>query len=387
MKTGRISESILKRSVLRQIKTHRDEVLKGAGVGEDCAFFSWDLSETASLEERNSVLAACGAAPVLGRVLAASTQTVTLPVAKAPELAVHAAVNNLAAGGAEPFGITAAITLPADAEEERLKDIMNRLEGRCRALHIELAGGHTEVTPAVNTPVIGITALGKKGSASLGRGVEMPEGLQTEALEETDEAEEQQKACAKAKSSGKSDLLEAEKKDFDIVVSKWIGLEGTVILANDKEEELLGRYPQNLILAAQSFEQYLSVLPEAALALKSGVYMMHDMRNGGIFGALWEISQRIGVGLTIDLKKIPIKQETIEICEYYDLNPYELLSGGGLIMLTEDGKALVKKLEENGISAAVIGSINGSNDKIVMNEEETRYLESPVPDEIYKVFY
>ncbi|MBQ8598147.1 MAG: hydrogenase maturation factor, partial [Lachnospiraceae bacterium] len=129
------------------------------------------------------------------------------------------------------------------------------------------------------------------------------------------------------------------------------------------------------------------VLPEAALADESDVYMMHDMRNGGIFAALWEISQRIGVGLTIDLKKIPIKQETIEICEFYELNPYVLLSGGGLIMLTENGKALVKKLEENGISAAVIGSTNSSNDKIVMNEEETRYLEPPVPDEIYKVFY
>ena len=140
-------------------------------------------------------------------------------------------------------------------------------------------------------------------------------------------------------------------------------------------------------MGAQSFKPYLSVLPEAALAEESGVYMMHDMRNGGIFGALWEISQRIGAGLSIDLKKIPVKQETIEICEFFELNPYQLLSGGGLIMLTENGKALVKKLEDAGIPAVVIGNTNSSNDKIVMNEEETRYLEPPVPDEIYKVFY
>lgn len=331
MKTGRISESILKRSVLRQIKNHRDEVIKGAGVGEDCAFFEWKDS-----------------------VLAVSTETVSLPVKQAPGLAVLAAFNNLAAGGAEPFAVTAALTIPSETEERELKEIISEMEEQCRKLKLELSGGHTEVSPAVNTPLISVTAFGKKKK-------EMQINRNVSAKE--------------------------ERQNLDIVVSKWIGLEGTVILANEKEEELLKRYPQNLILAAQNFKQYLSVLPEAALALKSGVYMMHDMRNGGIFGALWEISQRIGVGLTIDLKKIPIKQETIEICEFYELNPYLLLSAGGLIMLTEDGKKLVKELEAEGIAATVIGSTNSSNDKIVMNEEETRYLESPAADEIYKIFY
>lgn len=331
MKTGRISESILKRSVLRQIKNHRDEVIKGAGVGEDCAFFEWKDS-----------------------VLAVSTETVSLPVNQAPGLAVLAAFNNLAAGGAEPFAVTAALTIPPETEEKELKEIISEMEEQCRKLKLELSGGHTEVSPAVNTPLISVTAFGKKKKEiQINRNVSAKE----------------------------------ERQNLDIVVSKWIGLEGTVILANEKKEELLNRYSQNLILAAQNFKQYLSVLPEAALALKSGVYMMHDMRNGGIFGALWEISQRIGVGLTIDLKKIPIKQETIEICEFYELNPYLLLSAGGLIMLTEDGKKLVKELEAEGIAATVIGSTNSSNDKIVMNEEETRYLEPPAADEIYKIFY
>ena len=355
MKIGRISESVLKRSVLRQIKTHREEVLKGAGVGEDCAFFSWNQS-----------------------LFAASTQTVSLPVKAAPRMAVLAASNNLAAGGAEPFAITAAITMPPEAEEALLKDIMACLENKCKELHIELAGGHTEISPAVNTPIISITALGKKRLTAAEHIAE--KSVREKAVRISDAKNIKENADINA-------LKRDNKKDFDIVVSKWIGLEGTVILANERQEELLKRYPQNLILAAQRLEQYLSVLPEAALAEESGVYMMHDVRSGGIFAALWEISRRIGVGLTIDLKKIPVKQETIEICEFYGLNPYLLLSGGGLIMLTENGKALVKGLENAGISAAIIGKTNSSNDKIVMNEEETRYLEPPVPDEIYKVFY
>lgn len=113
---------------------------------------------------------------------------------------------------------------------------------------------------------------------------------------------------------------------------------------------------------------------------------MHDVRNGGIFGALWEVSRKIGVGLCVDLKKIPVKQETIEVCEFFDLNPYQLLSGGALLMVAADGRGLVKALEEENIPACIIGSTNGTNDKIVVNQDETRYLEPPAPDEIYKLF-
>ena len=47
MRPGKFSESVLKRSVLKQIKTKREEVIRGAGVGEDCAFFSFAKKEGA----------------------------------------------------------------------------------------------------------------------------------------------------------------------------------------------------------------------------------------------------------------------------------------------------------------------------------------------------
>ena len=54
-------------------------------------------------------------------------------------------------------------------------------------------------------------------------------------------------------------------------------------------------------------------------------------------------------------------------------------------MVTEDGDALVEALEQEGISAAVIGMTTGGNDKIIRNQDETRYLEPTVPDEIWKI--
>lgn len=171
----------------------------------------------------------------------------------------------------------------------------------------------------------------------------------------------------------------------DILATKWIGLEGTSILAKEKEQELLGRYPKELVKVAQEFAQYLSVLPEAAVAMESGVSAMHDVTEGGIFGALWELAESSGVGLEIDLKKIPVKQETIEVCEFFNINPYELISSGCMLMASPDGNTLVRKLNKAGIHAAVIGKATTGNDRILRNEEEQRFLEPPKTDELYKI--
>lgn len=104
---------------------------------------------------------------------------------------------------------------------------------------------------------------------------------------------------------------------------------------------------------------------------------MHDVAGGGIFGALWELGEQAGVGLQVHLKKIPIKQETVEICEFLGYNPYEMRSDGALLLVTNEGHTLVEALAQEGIAAEVIGMITDGNDKVILNDEEKRYLEPP----------
>ena len=117
-------------------------------------------------------------------------------------------------------------------------------------------------------------------------------------------------------------------------------------------------------------DAYISVQSEAAVAVTSGVSAMHDVTEGGIFGALWEMAEASGVGLEIDLKKIPIRQETVEVCEFFGVNPYLLISSGCMLMAAQDGNHLVRELE---------------NDRVLLNEDERRFLEPPKTDELYKV--
>lgn len=342
MKTGKISDSVLKRSVLREIKNHREEVSKGAGVGEDCALL---LSETSA---RLAVCTDTGLAgiPDYQDMIFFSVQNV---------------IGNLAASFATPTAIFANVILPEESEESLLKDMMRALEQAARLWNVQVAGGHTEISRAVREPLITLTGVGM--------------------LEE-----HQQDKSGKRKTI--ADFKKAAQGDnapfMDLVVTDYVGLEGTILLAKNGKKSLLTRYPEKLIEDAVNFSHYLTLLPEAAHAVMSGVCMMHDIARGGIFGALWELAMAAGAGLDVDLKKIPIRQETVEICNHFAVNPYELLSGGSLLMVVEDGNLVVDSLEEIGIPAAVIGHLTNGNDKIIRNGEDVRFLDRPKQDEIYR---
>lgn len=326
MKVGKIPENVLKRSVFKQLHTKRDEVILGAGVGEDCAALKLADDE----------------------VFVISTDPITGTATDIGELAIQITVNDLASSGAEPIGVMLTMLLPENATEEELKTVMSQVESACEKNHIQVMGGHTEVTKAVNQIVISVTGV------------------------------------AKVKEGGLISTASAE-PDMDILVTKWIGIEGTAILVKERETELSTRYAKPFIESAKAFDRYLSVLPEAATAVKSGVAAMHDITEGGVFGALWELAEASGVGLEIDLKKIPLKQETVEICEYFGISPYELISSGSMLMAAKDGNRLVMELQKAGIPAVIIGKATAGNDRILHNEDETRYLEPPKTDELYKV--
>ena len=74
----------------------------------------------------------------------------------------------------------------------------------------------------------------------------------------------------------------------------------------------------------------------------------------------------------------------MEICEFFDVNPYQIMSSGSMLMITDNGQKLVDALEQGGIHAAVIGRTTGGNDRILHNGEEIRYLDRPQADELYR---
>lgn len=325
MEVGKIAETVLKRSVFKQLHVKREEVLIGPGVGEDCSVIQVGEDECIVL----------------------STDPITGSSHQLADLAVHITLNDLAASGASPIGLMLTMLLPKGYREEDLRELMKRINILAKEHNIQIIGGHTEVTEAVNQPIISVTGVGKI----------------------------------------KKDKVLLSKKivpDLEIVMTKWAGIEGTSILAYEGEEQLTTYYHQELVDKAKVFSQYLSVVKESEIAMKYNVYAMHDVTEGGIYGALWEVASKANLGFFVEQDKIPIRQETIEICEYYDLNPYKLIGSGSMIIITDQSELMMKELEENGIKATVIGMLTKGNHKQMLFDGVVRSIEPPKSDELYK---
>ena len=222
MKVGKVSESVLKRSVLKQITNQNKEVKNGAGIGEDCAVFAQKNGYTVQSVQTFFVT---------------SPSEVYVPIMKA--------VNGIAVRGAHPVAVLLTLLLPADTEESFLRELMKKANEAAGILHIQIAGGHTEVSENCSVPYVTATAIGS---------------VEGEALFENHIRPGQ-----------------------DIVLTGQVGCEGAGLLATRYEERLAERYPLHMIEKAQAFLQELSILQEAATAIKSNAGAMHDVSGGGIF--------------------------------------------------------------------------------------------------------
>ena len=325
MRLGKITENALKRSVLKQIRTDFKNTTSAA-VGTDCAF-----------SEKKRTFS--------------TIVPVTVNVQDAAFYGVVKAVNGLVSQGLIPDHVEVSALLPIDAEEQVIKKIVADAIRAAKFCKVVYSGGHTEVTLAVNRPLVTVSAVGFCDDVS--------------------------------KSSGLFDSKPAPGQM--LVMTKWAAMEGTAMLAAEKYQELTGRYPAPFIDDAISLREALFVGKEMDIAVESGINAAHDLSNGGVFAGLWDMAARAGCGLKVDMRCIPLRQETVEICEFFGLNPYHLLSGGALLLATDNGEKLVADLRENGIFAVVIGELVEGNDKVIINSDETRFLESPQADEILNV--
>ena len=265
-------------------------------------------------------------------------------------------VNELAAQGVHAGSAEIRIEIPADMDKSRMHSIRNHIAKAMEKLEtddfpleeLHIAG---EKCAALRVPQIVITAAG-----------------------ETDQKERI------------ADALLTARAGQDIVYAGWAGLEGMLRIIGEKEAELRERFTPAFIGQMKAYDSELCGLSKIAVADAMGVSVIRQVSRGGILASLWDLAKDTELGLNLDLKKIAVRQETIEVCEYFRLNPYQLASGGSFLMLTENGEALADALNQKGIQAAVIGQLTDSNDKIIHNGEDMRYIDRPAPDELMKVF-
>lgn len=282
------------------------------------------------------------------------------------------AVNSLAASGAQAVSASQTLMIPENSTEEEIRTIAEEACGAAAELGIVLTGGSTSVSDALSRPVLSVTVCGIRNDTRAAAPAESE--LFSAAGRNTPEE-------ASGQSSDRTDRTSG----LSIVMAGTAGLGGTAVLAAAAQDELCRRYPSSLVDDAISLSGRLNVARECLEAWKMHCTALHDISEGGVFGALWELAGREQAGFDVDLKKIPIRQETVEICEYFDLNPYQLFGQGAFLALTPDADELCTILAGQGQYCAVIGHTAAQKARCIHNGEEVRYLEKPQQDMLWTV--
>ena len=322
MATGKLPNEVLDKLLKNNIKTNRKEVLVGAQVGMDTAQI--DFGEN---------------------VCVVSTDPITGASANIGSLAIDISVNDVSTSGADSIGVLVTILAPLGSTVDEIENIMKDASNRARDLNVQIIGGHTEITDAVNKFIVSTTVIGK---------------------------------------INKKNIIKHKSVEFGdyIYMTKYMGLEGTAILASDKKNQLKGTLSDKELKEAQNLFNSISVKKDGMTAIKSEVHYMHDVTEGGIYGAIYEAYQGINKGVEIIKEDIPVLDVTKKIAKYFDINPYRLISSGSMLIIARPNTNIENDFKLAGIKLTKIGEVKGDKPLIIENKE-AKEIEPPTKDELY----
>lgn len=267
-----------------------------------------------------------------------------------PVIAWNKAMNNFfcSLGSCRYARIT--MLLPITVKESHIKEYMKSFTFLAKTFGVAVVGGNTQVVEGLSKAAFCVTLIGNAG----------------------DFCPDKKKAFAGA----------------EIVAVGYTGILGTNLLCLEKQDELRKRFSEAFLRQASFPEDSLSVKSAVAVLQKETedkkplwesceVLYLHDVSKGGIYGALWQLGQYLGKGVLVENSKIALKQQTIEISEASEENPYLMDGTGSFLCVCRKGRLLAERLREAGLEACVIGALtDGKECRVFVSEKDIRTLTS-----------
>jgi len=325
---GKIPIDILKEIVFKNLGATRKEVTVGPNAGIDGAVV--DLGDQS---------------------LIISMDPITGAVERIGSLAVNVNANDVATFGVEPAFLFSCILLPEKAESKIVEAICSQMNAAAKDLGVAIVGGHCESTPTLTNPiVIGcIMGLTEKGCYVTADGA---------------------------------------KPGDNLILTKSAGIEGTAILASDREAELKKALGTSTLQKASNFFHQISVVKDALTAYKTGgVHAMHDPTEGGVAGGIHEMADASCLGVKIFEKAIPVQPETAKICGHFEIDPLQLIGSGALLVSSEAKSAekIIANLAQQQITASIIGEfLEGTDQRLLIRKDgKAQALPRPLYDHLW----
>ncbi|HEU0165097.1 MAG TPA: AIR synthase-related protein [Thermomicrobiales bacterium] len=312
LKAGKLPGPLLARLLATYATPDDDDVIVPSGYGRDAA-----------------------AIQLGDQQLIVKSDPITFATDGAARYLVAVNANDIACLGGIPRWLSVVALLPEKtSSEESVEALFRDLQTACVAARISLIGGHTEITIGLDRPLLIGTMLGTAGAA----GILQPGGA---------------------------------KIGDDLYVSKWVGIEGTALLAREHADRLRPIVGPEIVRSAAKLLRSpgISVARDAAILLATGrVHALHDPTEGGVATAIHEIAEASSLGAEIDVESVPMLPETRILCDHYGIDPLGLLSSGALLIVGDpDGRQdLERAATEGGVPLSWIGRIVSREDGVTM---------------------
>ena len=325
---GKIPIDLLKKIVFKNLGAERNEVILGPTAGIDGAVLD--------VGSKNAVV---------------SMDPITGAVERIGWEAININANDVATFGVEPAFFFSCLMLPEGADSKIVETISSQMHKAAKELGIAIVGGHCESTPGLANPIVvgcvmGLTEKGRYVTAA------------------------------------------GSKPGDKLILTKSAGIEGTAILATDREEQLKKVFSPMILESAKGFYNQISVVKDALTAYRAGgVHAMHDPTEGGILNGIHEMADAAGLGIQVFEDKISVEPETAKICRYYEIDPLQLIGSGALLIAADSQAAdrAVEALCEQHIYADIIGEFNGNlNKRLLMKSDGmAEMLPRPFSDHLW----
>jgi len=279
--------------------------------------------------------------------LVVSADPITGVVEEIGRYAVKVSANDVATSGNRPQFAESVVLLPKGSTEADVERVAKQVHEAARESGITILGGHTEVTPGLRNPIVIVTVFS---------------------------------VVERYVTSG-----DARAGDI-IMMTKTAGLEGTAELAREPGVKPRG-VRDSVLAAARAMISQIGVTEEAVAAFRTGrVHAMHDCTEGGVLGAVYEMSVASELGFTLSESLVPVAPETAEVCRGLSIDPLRLIGSGSLLLAVEPGAE-----EEVGRALAPVcrvtrvGEFRAGSRKLLRRDGSTGLLREAPEDELWRV--